>query len=104
MPVENKNGPLYEKHLLLLAKCLFYFQTVSVEEPLPALRKSDDSLQNVLRRQISVNSSTTDSNKWPVRGPRLLVEFTDMKCRLVESGEDEGKAERRDTDVKEYIF
>lgn len=75
-----------------------------MEESLPALQKSDHSFQNVLRRQIGVKSSTTESNIWPTRSPRLLVEFTDMKCRLVESGEDEGKAERRGTDVKGYIF
>lgn len=35
-----------------------------------------------------------------MRGPGLLVEFADVKNRLVESGKDEGKEEQRGMDLK----
>lgn len=41
---------LYEEHLFLLAKKQLYFATVSVEKSLPALQKSDSSLQNVFKK------------------------------------------------------
>lgn len=41
---------LYEEHFLLLAKNQVYFRAVLVEESLPALQKSDASLQNVFKK------------------------------------------------------
>lgn len=39
-----------------------------------------------------------------MRGPGLLVEFADVKNRLVESGKDEGKEEQRGMDLKCVVF
>lgn len=39
-----------------------------------------------------------------VRGPGLLVEFADVKNRLVESGKDERKGEQKGMDLKRVCF
>lgn len=39
-----------------------------------------------------------------VHGPGLLVEFADMKNRLVESGKDERKGEQKGMDLKHVCF
>lgn len=39
-----------------------------------------------------------------VHGPGLLVEFADVKNRLVESGKDERKGEQKGMDLKRLFF